>query len=123
MEEDSSVEVRSSEGQKTNSSGKNKPLLSPNSKASLVGGTSKSDHRLLGDLPSLDISPTGNRRMQNMKDEEEIEKWRKKRKQELIERAAKNAEKKRQKEKRRQRRQYKEAIEKSDIYQRNLYAH
>ena len=65
-----------------------------------MGGTSKSEHRLLGDLPSLDISPTGNRRMQNMKDEEEIEKWRKKRKQELIERAAKNAEKKRQKEKR-----------------------
>jgi len=114
LEEDSSVEVRSSEGQKTNSSGKNKPLLSPNSKATLVGGTIKSEHRLLGDLPSLDISPTGNRRMQNMKDEEEIEKWRKKRKQELIERAAKNAEKKRQKEKRRQRRQYKEAIEKSD---------
>ena len=82
--------------------------------ATLVGMTNKSEHRLLGDLPALDLSPNGNRRLQNLKDEHAIEEWRKKRKQELIERAAKVAAKKRQKERRRQRRQYKEAIETSD---------
>ena len=64
------------------------------SSATFVGMTNKSEHRLLGDLPALDLSPNGNRRLQNMKDEQAIEEWRKKRKQELIERAAKVAEKK-----------------------------
>lgn len=99
-------DVNSSEGQKMKTT--------TDQNANLVGGTNKSDHRLLGDLPSLHVSMHGNRRIQNMRDEEEIEKWRKKRKQELIERAAKIAAKKKQKEKRRERRQYKEAIANSD---------